>query len=86
MATHSSSSTASEHTESIFTPDQNSGARSYGIVVFDDTSIVITSHKLNGDNYLSWSRWMEMFVTGKGKEEYLFITIIFPLETDLKFI
>lgn len=42
--------------------------------------MVISGHKLNGNNYLSCSKVMEMFITGKDKEDYLFCTVE-PLTT-----
>lgn len=39
--------------------------------------LVITSHKLNGDSYFSWSIGDEMYVTGKNKEEYIYRTVYF---------
>lgn len=85
MATPSSSSTASKHTEAISTLHQGSGTWSDGTTGSDDSSIVITRHKLNGNKYLSWSGEVEMFVTCKGKEEYLYRTMIVPNEVDSKF-
>lgn len=38
----------------------------------DRAPILITNYKLTGNNYLSWSRVVEMFITGRGKEDYLF--------------
>ncbi|KAL8118242.1 hypothetical protein AgCh_015962, partial [Apium graveolens] len=37
-----------------------------------ETNLVpITSHKLNDHNYLQWSQSMMMFISGRGKDEYL---------------
>lgn len=33
--------------------------------------VVITNLKLTGPNYLTWSKAMEMIITGKGKENYI---------------
>lgn len=35
------------------------------------THLPITGHKLNGNNYLQWSQSVLMFISGKGKDEYL---------------
>ncbi|KAJ0095071.1 hypothetical protein Patl1_15288 [Pistacia atlantica] len=37
----------------------------------ENPSLQITSHKLNGQNYLPWSRSVTMFVRGRGKYGYL---------------
>ncbi|KAK9210972.1 hypothetical protein WN943_000345 [Citrus x changshan-huyou] len=37
----------------------------------DSSPILITSHKLNGHNYLQWSQSVMMFICGKGKHDYL---------------
>ena len=34
-------------------------------------TILITSHKLNGKNYLQWYQFMLMFIFEKGKDTYL---------------
>ncbi|KAH9717291.1 retrovirus-related pol polyprotein from transposon RE1 [Citrus sinensis] len=34
-------------------------------------SILIANYKLNGQNYLQWSQSVLMFISGKGKDEYL---------------
>ena len=31
----------------------------------------ITSHKLNGHNFLQWSQSVLMFISGRGKDDYL---------------
>lgn len=41
--------------------------------------------KLNGNNYLAWSRAMELFITGKGKKDHLLGKVVIPAETDVKF-
>ncbi|EXB64488.1 hypothetical protein L484_006725 [Morus notabilis] len=37
----------------------------------DTPSLLITGHKLNGQNYLQWSQSVMMFICGRGKDEYL---------------
>ncbi|KAF7821706.1 Retrovirus-related Pol polyprotein from transposon TNT 1-94 [Senna tora] len=37
----------------------------------ENSVLLLTRHKLTGQNYLHWSRSMIMFITGKGKEDYL---------------
>lgn len=46
------------------------------------TSLQITTHKLNGKNFLKWSRSVLMVVRGKGKLGYLDGKIPMPKETD----
>lgn len=48
-------------------------------------SILITSHKLNGQNYLQWSQSVLMFISGKGKDEYLTDEIEIPEKGDPKY-
>lgn len=45
----------------------------------------ITGQKLNGQNYLHWSQSVMMFVSGKGKEDYLFGAATPPEEKDPKY-
>lgn len=52
---------------------------------FDGTPIMITNHKLTGSNYLSRSRAVEMFVIGRGKDDYLNGNITIPYSTDSRF-
>ncbi|KAK2452382.1 putative mitochondrial protein [Trifolium repens] len=42
-----------------------------GVALETTTHLPITGHKLNGNNYLQWSQSVLMFVSGKGKDEYL---------------
>lgn len=34
-------------------------------------TVLIAGHKLNGNNYLQWSQSMMIFISSKGKDEYL---------------
>ena len=45
----------------------------------------ITSHKLNGHNYLQWSQSVMMFICGKGKDDYLTGEVTIPEREDPKF-
>ncbi|KAE8731219.1 Detected protein of unknown function [Hibiscus syriacus] len=60
---------------------------------YDDTSgitlntvsfqnISITSHKLNGNNFLQWSQSVKLFIRGRGKFGYLSSTTTKPAEKD----
>lgn len=51
----------------------------------DGNPIMVTNHKLSGTNYLSWSKAVEMFVVGRGKDDYLYGDVDIPLSTDPKF-
>ena len=37
----------------------------------DNMSLQITLEKLNGSNYSTWSQSVEMYITGRGKMQYL---------------
>ena len=37
----------------------------------EGTTLPITGHKLNGQNYTQWARSVRIFLQGKGKEEYI---------------
>ncbi|KAF7811563.1 phosphatidylinositol-3-phosphatase myotubularin-1-like [Senna tora] len=50
----------------------------------ENSVLLLTRHKLTGQNYLHWSRSMIMFITGKGKEDYLTISTK-PQPDDPKF-
>lgn len=42
-----------------------------GASILDATPVSTTCQKLNGNNYLPWSRAVELFIVGRGKKEYL---------------
>ncbi|KAK3041977.1 hypothetical protein RJ639_002285 [Escallonia herrerae] len=48
----------------------------------ESSILPITGHKLNGLNYLQWSQSVFMFISGKGKENYLTGTIETPSKDD----
>lgn len=52
----------------------------------DNSSLQITSHKLNGKNYLPWSRSVEMVIRGKGRYGYLDGSTKKPVESDSFFL
>lgn len=52
---------------------------------FESTTLQITNHKLNGKNYLQWSRSVPMVTRGKGKLGYLDGSIPKPNTTDSMF-
>lgn len=39
--------------------------------IVDSTTVTITNQKLNGNNFLPRSRDVELFITGRGKKDYL---------------
>ncbi|KAF7835635.1 Retrovirus-related Pol polyprotein from transposon RE2 [Senna tora] len=43
---------------------------------FDATPVLITGHKLNGQNHLQWRQSVFMFVCGKGKDNYLLVEYV----------
>ena len=65
MATPSSSSNINSESS---TSNNNGGGGSDNSHI---PHLPITSHKLNGHNYLQWSQSVMMFICGKGKDEYL---------------
>lgn len=48
----------------------------------DSPSLQITTHKLNGSNYLQWSQSVKMFITGRGKLGYLTGALTPPTDDD----
>lgn len=48
----------------------------------DSPSLQITTHKLNGSNYLQWSQSVKMFITGRGKLGYLTGALTAPTDGD----
>lgn len=54
--------------------------------ILDATPVTITNQKLNGNNFLPWSRAVELFITGRGKKEYLSEKMAIPTKTDEKYV
>ena len=44
----------------------------------NNPSLQITTHKLNGQNFLQWSQSVKLYVKGKGKTDYLDGSIDIP--------
>ena len=51
----------------------------------DSIQLPITSHKLNGNNYIQWSQSVKMFICGRGKDEFLTGEIAAPKAEDPKY-
>ena len=51
----------------------------------NSSPILITSHKLNDHNYLQWSQYVIMFISGKGKDDYLTGEAAMPKVSDPSF-
>ncbi|KAF7827249.1 Retrovirus-related Pol polyprotein from transposon TNT 1-94 [Senna tora] len=51
----------------------------------DVTPVLITGHKLNGQNYLQWRQSVFMFVCGKGKDDYLSSVAKAPSQQDASY-
>ncbi|XP_059599280.1 retrovirus-related Pol polyprotein from transposon RE2 isoform X2 [Vitis vinifera] len=51
----------------------------------EGSSFLITRHKLTGHNYHQWAKAILMFITGRGKDEYLFSTTEPPKKDDKRF-
>ena len=79
MATERQSSTS----EVTSNPEPVPAGSSHGGT--ESTSVLITGHKLNGQNYLQWFQSVMMFICGKGKDDYLTGEIIIPEKNDPKF-
>ena len=76
---------ATPSTPTSSTSEQLSNAHSGGSGGSDSTTnhhFHITSHKLNGNNYLQWSQSVILFIRGKGKEDYLTGAALSPEATD----
>ena len=48
-------------------------------------ALLITGHKLDGQNHLQWSHAIIMFIYGRGKDNYLTSAMPQPTKEDLKF-
>lgn len=81
MATERQSSSS---TISDVTINQNSTVSSPS-GMSDGSQILITGHKLNGNNYLQWSQSVMMFICGRGKDDYLSGAAAPPKADDPKF-
>ncbi|KAF7809362.1 Retrovirus-related Pol polyprotein from transposon TNT 1-94 [Senna tora] len=51
----------------------------------DGTPVLITGHKLHGQNYLQWRQSVCMFVCGKGKDDYLSGVVKAPSQQDASY-
>ena len=78
--TTSSPSEISSHSDQASAP-QNSG-HSGNSGNSENLSLLITSHNLNGQNFLQWSQSVWMFICGRGKEDYLIGEISIPKKDD----
>ena len=67
--TTNSPSEISSHSDQA-SASQNSG-HSGNSRTSENLSLLITNHKLNGQNFLQWSQSVQMFICGRGKEDYL---------------
>lgn len=50
--------------------------------MLDSNSVMVTNLKLTGHNYLAWSKAVELFVMGRGKDDYLYGHMQIPSSTD----
>ena len=57
----------------------------YSLTIVENVSFPITSHCLNGNNYRQWSSFVFMFVSRKGKDEYLIGKITPPKPKDASY-
>ena len=63
MTTKDSSTSEITSTQKAPIPSNNGGP--------DGVALLITGHKLNGQNYLQWSHAVMMLICGRGKDDYL---------------
>nr|GMC86690.1 uncharacterized protein LOC109159828 [Ipomoea batatas] len=62
---------ASSQTSNITTTEAGGSSQTPNLSGSDSTPILITGHKLNGQNYLQLSQSVLLFICGKGKDDYL---------------
>ncbi|GFS41348.1 hypothetical protein Acr_00g0073840 [Actinidia rufa] len=76
-------SSATSRPSNVTSPAEDVASQSY----MNSLSSVmpITGHKLNGKNYLQWSQSVLMFISGKGKDDYLTSTDNPPSKSDPKY-
>ncbi|KAL5572693.1 hypothetical protein UlMin_022290 [Ulmus minor] len=53
--------------------------------ITENSSPLITNHKLTGHNFLQWSQSVFMYICGRGKDEYLTGEVSIPTVTDPKY-
>nr|GMD36059.1 Retrovirus-related Pol polyprotein from transposon RE1 [Ipomoea batatas] len=61
----------SSQTSNITTTEAGGSSETPNLSGSDSSPILITGHKLNGQNYLQWSQSVLLFICGKGKDDYL---------------
>lgn len=73
-----------KHSDDTFGIDSMSSIRSPSIPLNTESfqNLSITSHKLNGNNFLQWSQSVKLFIRGRGKFDYLTGTNARPTEED----
>lgn len=79
MATEKQSSSSPEVTSGSDLPISSS------YTIAESVPLPITGHKLNGNNYLQWSQSIMMYISGKGKDDYLTGEIVSPQAGDPHF-
>ncbi|KAK3012704.1 hypothetical protein RJ639_009860 [Escallonia herrerae] len=72
-------------TESSSFSGTSSGQESINTGGSEGSVILITKHKLTGHNYHQWAKSVMMFISGKGKDDYLTGTAGPPQKDDLSF-
>ena len=75
MAKHSDDTSGIDSMSSIRSPSIPLNTESF-------QNLSITSHKLNGNNFLQWSQSVKLFIRGRGKFDYLTGTNARPTEED----
>lgn len=74
-----------EGSEVTSAPTGEKSSSSSSSTILDSIPVTITNQKLHGNNFLPWSRAVELFITGRGKKEYLSEKMTIPKEDDAKF-
>lgn len=77
---------AEQGSEVISAPSNDKSSSSGPSTILDSIPFTITNQKLHGNNYLPWSRAVELLITGRGKKEYLSDKMVVPTETDEKYL
>nr|GMD39400.1 Retrovirus-related Pol polyprotein from transposon RE1 [Ipomoea batatas] len=72
----------SSQTSNITTTEAGGSSETPNLSGSDSSPILITGHKLNGQNYLQWSQFVLLFICGKGKDDYLTGTAAKPETTE----
>lgn len=68
----------SESSSQISDSHTNNGGRGQSENTSQTLNTPITNHKLSDGNYIQWSQTVKLFISGKGREDYLLKTCEIP--------